>query len=586
MDRRQFVKAGVAATLAYSVMGADQTEAQGTTRPMPNILYIFSDQHRAASLDMPLKADGTGNGTPFLSNTFRQNGCEMKACISNYPLCTPHRGILLSGQWPTQTGVYGNGVFASEDNNKKAPVPQLYPTKTAGANTNTLTETFAAANYNVGYVGKWDLNGDPGVAPSLGAPLQFGIESWNVWYKTMNHYSEDTGAAYFRNSSGDKQSVFSKTSVNSADPYIPGTGGAPNSYWTPRAQTRQAMQFLDETDSRPFFLVVSYNVPHPIMNPPQCHQNEGSKTLPLSTYPNYDAQSGTDFSGGFPVLESNVTANPPDADAGFTSQVTGESAKLDYLTYYQGITDIDAEVNMVVSHLTAAQLENTIIIYTSDHGDMLHSIGVNGKQFPYEESIRVPFFVMGNYLNASNVSTAIAPGSYSGVFSTIDIAPTLAGLAGLAKPSVWEGVNHASVILNASQRSTPLQSSVFIMNGPGVAYQGNGDTQNANYGASPVYRGVRTATQTYAVIVDGNSSSATDQTRNGHYTEFAGQPWILYNLFDDLGHAVLQTANTNQITANPGGNSAVIAAFNQQISNWIKTTGDAFQAAVLPNPTN
>ncbi|RZL19038.1 MAG: twin-arginine translocation signal domain-containing protein, partial [Sphingomonas sp.] len=101
MNRRDFVQA-TAAVAAVAVTGV----RAATARRRPNLLYVFSDQHRAASLP----------GEPFNQaaapnlDAFRHANFSMDRCVSNYPLCTPYRGILMSGRWPYQTGLTRNNV--------------------------------------------------------------------------------------------------------------------------------------------------------------------------------------------------------------------------------------------------------------------------------------------------------------------------------------------------------------------------------------------------------------------------------------------------------------------------------------------
>ena len=136
MNRRDFVRNSIATTVAAGV-GVKAGGMPPPAKRKMNVLYIFSDQHREASLP----------GKPFSPveapnlDKFREQNFTMENCISNYPLCTPHRGILLSGRWPQQTGVTANGRKLAPDEN-------------------ALGHTFRKAGYHTGYVGKWHLDGN------------------------------------------------------------------------------------------------------------------------------------------------------------------------------------------------------------------------------------------------------------------------------------------------------------------------------------------------------------------------------------------------------------------------------------------
>lgn len=217
MNRRNFLKAASAAA-AFPVAIAQPT----ARKSKPNVLYIFSDQHRACS--MPGEPH-SGVIAPNL-DAFRKQNVSMEACISNYPLCTPHRAILLSGKYPAETGCDSNG-------------PPL-PTDTV-----SIGMTFRDAGYHTGYVGKWHVNGDEnGFIPK--GPKRFGFEDWHVWDQTNLHYKGWT----YNPDTGEK--------IQPADGY------------TASYMTDQAVEFLGkQTGDKPFFLVLSWNPPHPPYNPPE-----------------------------------------------------------------------------------------------------------------------------------------------------------------------------------------------------------------------------------------------------------------------------------------------------------------------------
>lgn len=164
INRRDFVKTGAAATLAAtSLKGIGETK---TRRKQPNVLYVFGDQHRAQSLP----------GEPFSRviapnfERFRSENFSMDTCVSNYPLCTPYRAILISGRYPQQTGIMHLDMLLSMKE---------------GA----LGETFQKAGYATGYVGKWHLGG-PGENQHIipAGPDRLGFEDWQAWAATNQHY--------------------------------------------------------------------------------------------------------------------------------------------------------------------------------------------------------------------------------------------------------------------------------------------------------------------------------------------------------------------------------------------------------------
>ena len=137
MNRREFLYKTAAAAVGAATYGHAEaaTDQDKGKRRQPNVLYVFSDQHRAVSLP----------GEPFNQaiapnlDAFRRSNFAMETCVSNYPLCTPYRGILMTGRWPYQTGLIRNNIAL-------------------GTHEVSLGNSFKNAGYHTGYVGKWHLS--------------------------------------------------------------------------------------------------------------------------------------------------------------------------------------------------------------------------------------------------------------------------------------------------------------------------------------------------------------------------------------------------------------------------------------------
>ncbi|MFC6646901.1 sulfatase [Granulicella cerasi] len=463
MNRREFLKQTAAASLAATATRA-LAEPAGTKKW--NVLYVFSDQHRAASLP----------GEPYSEviaptfERFRRENLSMDRCISNYPLCVPHRGILISGLYPHQSKVVGN------ESSLEPGVPGL-------------GETFQKAGYHTGYVGKWHLhNGEGQFVPK--GPYRFGFEHWRVWSNTNKHYDGIT----FDAETGEKITV-------------PG--------YQPTRMTDQAIEFLgaQKGATKPWLLVVSWNPPHPPYNPPA----EDQKLYDPATF----------------KLRPNVR-KPTPADRAVQPWGALESdATLRQATqgYYGGVTAVDLEFARLLKTLKEnGQEENTIVIYTSDHGDMMGSHGHMAKQMPHEESSHVPFFIRHPQFKKPRKSEAL--------FASVDIYPTLCGLAGVPVPSHCSGRDFSAHM----QEKPGFKESeiVFLLNN-----QGPPNRQEVN---TPTYRGLRTKTHTYAVQLDGK--------------------WVLYDNTKDP----YQVKNLIQDPAN----SKLIEEFNAALIEWSKSVGDDF----------
>jgi arylsulfatase A-like enzyme len=486
MDRREFVKTGVAASLATGVLA----KADPPKRSRPNVLYVFSDQHRAVSLP----------GEPFSEvvaptiDAFRRANFSMDACISNYPLCSPYRGILMTGKYPCQSGLVMNGLSM----------------KTSEV---TLTKTFKEAGYRTGYVGKWHLGNDGEGDESSGSeknkdshdggfvpkgPGRFDIDDWHIWASTNNHYHSWT--------------------------YDPDTGQklTPPG-WNATSMTDQALTFLKaQSADKPWLLIVSWNPPHPPFNPP------GPDQTPYAS-PNLKKRPNVRMMAGETKKRLRALG---DNDA-LHEAMEG---------YFGGITGVDAEFARILKTLEqTGQADNTIVIYTSDHGEMMGSQGRMAKQVPYEESCHVPFAVR-------HPGVTPKAGSSKALFAAIDIYPTLCGLAGVSVPPHCAGRDYSGIMKG---QSVPEREEVFLMCGSGDSSQPRHSKKaddGLNAGLAPTYRGLRTAKYTYAVVESGR--------------------WMLYDNVSD-------PYQLNNLSKDPA-HKELMASFDLKIKTWMKTTGDKF----------
>jgi arylsulfatase A-like enzyme len=418
MDRREFVKQGIAASVAIGAAPLSLGAVPNPSRK-PNVLYIFSDEHRAQSLPGEPYSDVLA---PHLTD-FRRNNLSFRNCISNYPLCAPHRAILMTGKWPYQTGVIDNG-------HKLAADPR------------SLGNIFRSNGYYTGYVGKWHLGEDGRFIPD--GPLRQGFKDWHIWARTNDHY--------------DKSFTF--------DP-MTGQKIQPQGY-NATLMTDQAVRFLQERkadSSKPWMLMVSWNPPHPPYG-----------DAPPEDLKRYNPEKLT--------LRPNVKLK----GKGNGALSNAEGLRTAQHGYYSHITAVDSEFNRLLSILEeTGQADNTIVIYTSDHGDMMGSHGYGGKRLPWEESCKVPFFVRYPGVTAQGSETNI-------LFASVDIYPTVCGLAGIPVPDHCQGKD-----LSAAIRGQKVQSpeSVFIMH---ISTAGAEDRE---INTAPLFRGVRTSRYTYAVAEDG-----------------------------------------------------------------------------------
>jgi arylsulfatase A-like enzyme len=247
------------------------------------------------------------------------------------------------------------------------------------------------------------------------------------------------------------------------------------------------MGFIEEHASGPFCIFLSWHPPHP----------------PFTEAPSR-------FEDLYPTDEIQVRPNVP-------AYMVTHTLRYQHRGYYAHISALDEEIGRLMGKLDDLGIaDNTIVVYSSDHGEMLGSFGYRKKKKPWEESINVPFVIRWP-------ASIPADQQLDVLFSTVDITPTLLGLAGVPIPAQMQGRDLSHVLKG---QTGPAPDSALIMTiDPGTLPGGNevGD-----------WRGVRTLEYTYARRVE----------------EAGVTPWILYdnpndpyqmtNLINDPGYSGIQ----------------------------------------------
>lgn len=486
MNRRNFLKMGAAAAVASTKIL--EAKPKPKTRK-PNVLYVFSDQHRAFSLP----------GVPYSQivapnlQAFRDRNCSMEQCVSNYPLCSPYRAIFMSGLYPQQNGVMGN-------------VDVLNPN--VGQ---PLGETFRRAGYHTGYIGKWHIHGqismsrfDEELIPK--GPYRMGFEDWHVWADTDDHYHAWT----FNQDTGEK--IFPEG-------------------WQPVRMTDEAINFMKaQPNNKPWMLVLSWNPPHPKLDPPE----EFRTQYPLDKI---------EFRPNMRVSSNGAGRRSARAEDGLRQYAQG---------YQGGITGIDKEFGRLLQALEeTGQADNTIVVYSSDHGEMMGSQGLTGKRVPYEESCRIPFIVRYPGVTLDRYKSDL-------LFSAVDIYPTLCGLAGVTVPKHCSGRDLSDAMRGRKMQETEY---VFLLSQPeGAGTKANRGANNigegvrgvgAEKGGCPPYRGVRTKTHTYVVADTGR--------------------WLLFNNIADPYQMKNLAGDKSQ--------QALMEKLDVEVENWLHSVNDQFPYA-------
>ena len=320
---------------------------------------------------------------------------------------------------------------------------------------NSVARAFSAGGYDTAYIGKWHLYGSPDGhygRREARVPRDYQL-SFDYW-KAFECCHEYNNSPYYFND----------------DPMEHKWQG-----YDAFAQSRDAAEYIraHARGEKPFMLMLSWGPPH----------------FPLDSAPREYQQH---YEGREIALRPNV---PPELRKQAQDRLRG---------YYAHIAALDDALRIVLDSIRDSGAErDTVFVFTSDHGEMAKSQGLDTKLHPFDESIRVPFLVRDPRLPDAAGRCVPVP------IDAPDIMPTLLGLAGLPVPGSVEGADW-SPILRGETQPTGDEDALLAMPTPFHELRRNGIL---------AYRGLRTDTYTYVRDLNGPRwlfDNATDpyQMRN------------------------------------------------------------------------
>jgi choline-sulfatase len=373
----------------------------------PNILLIMDDQHRHDFLGC---AGASFLRTPHL-DALAARGVRFTQCTVNAPVCAPSRIALASGLQPARMGSLDNQSF----------LPRRVP---------TYYQHFRDHGYRVGCVGKVDLakpdpyNGRYGDRPCLfswgfthpeecegkmhaaSSPTPLGPYTYYLQERGLFHvfradYQSRARNGWIRNSLHD--------SVLPADAYEDAYVG------------RRAVEWLQSVpDDFPWHFFVSFVGPHDPFDPP---------TEYATTYRNAE----------MPPAIPAAAEGKPKWIARRVLGLTPEEVAVSRRQYCAEIELVDDYVGRIVRTLEERGMsENTVVVFTSDHGEMLGDHGLYTKSVAYESALRVPLLVAGPGIAGGRVSHALV--------ELMDLNPTISELAGLPPQEALDARSFAPVL--------------------------------------------------------------------------------------------------------------------------------------------
>ncbi len=350
----------------------------------PNILLIVSDDQR------PDTIAALGNDvirTPNLDALVARGSVFTRTSCAN-PICTPSRGEILTG-----CNGFNNGVLDFGQRFRDGLTP--------------IAEALGNVGYRTYHVGKWHNSGRPsqyGYQESIGLFTGGGHKFWKP--QVDAHGRDVTGYRgwVFQSDAGELHPEF-------------GVGLTPD---ISERFADAAIRAVSTPDDAPFFVHVNFTAPHdPLLIPTGYENAYDPKKIPLPK----------NFLAEHPFETGNMGGRD---EAILPSPRTEKDVREDIAVYDAVITHMDEQIGRILKSLDAnGQRDNTIVIFTSDHGVALGSHGLRGKQNMYEHTINVPMLISGPSIPSGK--------TFDAQMYLRDLYPTISDFAGAALPNEIDG---------------------------------------------------------------------------------------------------------------------------------------------------
>ena len=372
LTRRTFL-AGTAAFAAAPLVATENRKEK------PNVLLLWTDEQRADTMA------AYGNRkihAPSLNRLASESVVFRNAYVSQ-PVCTPSRSTVMTGLWPHTSGCVENNIPLSLD-------------------TPCLPRLVGDDDYRTGYFGKWHLGDE--------IFTQHGFEEWDSM--------EDGYRRHYRDSR-DKDAKSGYWHYLQDQGFKPDSGGyysrgfaakLPLEHCKPKFLERKACDFIRRHRKEPFILSVNFLEPHmPFYGPLDDEHDPDRIDLPKNYLDPLEDNE--------PLRYRLLRANYRKKGYGGNDLKTEKGWRRLICNYWGLVTQVDLSVGAILKTLEDAGVaDNTVIVYTSDHGDMMGAHQLLAKTVMYQESVQVPLL-----MRVPGVRHRMVPQPVS----HIDLVPTL-----------------------------------------------------------------------------------------------------------------------------------------------------------------
>jgi len=405
--RRDFLKSiGLGAACLALRGNSSLAQRERFSPPMvgrqPNLLFIFADQLGYTRCGY---AGDKKARTPNIDKLAFQ-GVNFCNAVSNSPVCAAFRASLFTGKYTTTTGMVINELRMRTDHE-------------------CFGHVLTRSGYQTAYIGKWHLYAnqlgnhyDPKNSFVPPGPHRLGFDGYWAAY----NFHHDYYGAYYHTDTPEK--IFYGQDV-----------------YEPDAQTDLMIEFIRRASksNQPFGAFLSYGTPHD----PWVQSNVPNKYVEM--FKNIQ----------FPNPPNYKDENEPYADNWGRLKPAEREQLENWRRYYYAMTaNLDWNIGRLMSALDKAGLAgNTIVVFTSDHGEMFGAHGRRAKNIFYEEAARIPFLVRWpKYVPAGICDVCL---------STVDIMPTVLSLMGLRIPPDVEGMDLSQCTLG---KAGPEPEAALLQN--------------------------------------------------------------------------------------------------------------------------
>lgn len=394
---------------------AAQKTSKKSTKP--NLIIIHTDEHnfRTLSCYQELLSEeqafvwGKGNNstTPNI-DTLAKEGAICTSYYASSPVCTPSRASLVTGLYPQATGAPKNGLHIRED------IP-------------TFATILRDQGYATSYVGKWHLAGHEKY--SFNIPYKAGFED--------NRYMMRGGhAPYFQLTKNGVKGINEKVAAKLPKEEVIHL----TDYFTDKT-----LEILERDKTKPFAIMLS--IPDP-------HTPDYAKPPYNTMYENMDVKAPKTMAPEYTAIKPLwAKGNEKDKNEG------KKFNNIALRQYFGMVSHIDDSVGRILEFLEKNNLtDNTIVVFTSDHGDMFFEHNRRNKGVPYEASSRIPFVI--RYPEKIKAKKVI-----NTAYTNVDFAPTILSIMDVKSNANFHGLDTSEDFLNSKMNITSDRIAYFAKSG-------------------------------------------------------------------------------------------------------------------------